>query len=130
LTDDHKQSIAHFQEQSDQARELTETNHQNVVRELRTRIDSTTADFTGKLNAAESRIQELRATHQENIAALTTERDALISAAEASKASREKELQDEISALVEAMQITNNKIMVVSLNTELKEGNARSRRRR
>lgn len=128
MIDDHKNSIAHFQEQSEKSRELDKSYHQTEADDLKARIDSITADLTSKLNIAESKIQELFTTHQENLATLTTEKDALISAAEVSKANREKEMQDEINALIDAMQATNNRIIVVPLVTVLKVGNTRNSR--
>lgn len=95
-------------------RQENNSKHAEEIDGYKSEISNITEDLTAKINDAEKNLRELMDTHKENIATLTAEKDALIAAAENSKAQRETELQSEIDALKEAHEMTLSQIMVLT----------------
>lgn len=112
LIKDHQDSLSHFQDLLEKERLEVSTKHQTEVDEYKSQVESITTDLTDKITVAEATIKELIAKHQATIETLTTEKDALIAAAETRQADREKELQEEIQRLTNAVNEQGIKIMV------------------
>ena len=70
--------------------------------------------MTEKVTNAETALKDLAAEHQKTLETFTSEKVALISAAEARLTEREKELQEEITNLTDAVGKAQARMMVIS----------------
>lgn len=112
LIEDHQASLEHFRIMNEKERQEINSKHAGEIEGYKSEVTRITEELTAKINDAEKNLQDLIVTHKANIETLTAEKDALIAAAEISKAEREKELQSEIDTLKEAHEKAVSQIMV------------------
>ena len=116
---DHQDSVAHFQELKKEESERVSSTHQAEIIKYKSEIEAITADFTDKITQGEAALETLTAGHQKALETLASEKEALISTAEKRLSEREKVLQEEISALADAVGKAQAKMMVFHPYIEL-----------
>jgi hypothetical protein len=112
MTADSQASFEHFNIMNDRKRQELNSKHATEIDGYKANVAKVTADLADQIALAEKNIQELTATHNSNMDKLTADKDALIAAAETSKAERETELQQQIAALNEVLQNKQSQIEV------------------
>jgi hypothetical protein len=125
LIEDHQASLEHFRIMIEKERQQINSKHAEEIEDYKSEMAKITEELNGKIADAEKNLQDLIVTHNSNIEKLTADKDALIAAAEESKAKRETELQSEIDALHEAHEKSLSQIMVLPLIILLTVANAR-----
>ena len=104
MAEDHQNVIALFEERKEQERQTLVAEHKAQVDEYTAQIASITAELTN----AETALKD----HQKTLGTLTSEKDALITAAGIRLSEREKELQAEIAALTDAVAKAQSRMIV------------------
>ena len=113
LKNDHQSNLAELQELIDKERKETAAIHAKEITALKEEIASVTASFEEKLEQAANKLKETIIAHEAALETLAKEKDDLIAAGKESKASREKELQEEIERITEAMTKAQTQMMVL-----------------
>lgn len=108
MVEDHQSVIALFEERKEKERQILVSEHKTQVDEYSAQIASITVERTN----AEIALKDLAADHQKALETLTSEKDALITAAELRLSERERELQTEIAALTDAVAKAQSKMIV------------------
>jgi hypothetical protein len=112
LIEDHQASLEHFTIMIDRERQEINSKHATEIDSYKANVAKVTADLADQIALAEKNLQELTATHNSNMETLTTDKNALIAAAEASKVELETELQQQIATLTEVLGNTQSKFEV------------------